>query len=387
MSSKIKDEDMKMETASDVGTVKDEPTSTLDDVDFRTCESITDRSELRKAVREAFERLCNQHGGPVQWLLQKFNTPDLEKDFHTYLLETFPMMSTIDYVVPSLLSKKEKAFVHISMLPFDPERSTKPLPYSCTCKDLLDEYLTHGFLTDSQALLLWVTADDKAKPLEEFKPRYVKGMARCSTLLALVALMRDLNIDMLASFPHLYQSVQVLHAIFEAHTDVASVAIANAHHSNRGSIRAPHDVLTWVCKLWRLEKLEGSGYSATAILERFNQGATAKGGVTGQRRMSALALLQPACRMGVEMMESLLGTVGLAAVWWSEDTFCNKKLLPGHSARASRTMWNSILAVTEESFNTWVDSLCRQQKDSGQDTSGRACALVFFLVLGFEAGL
>ena len=198
MSSKIKDEDMKMETASDVGTVKDEPTLYNDD--FRTCGSITDRSELRKAVREAFERLCNQHGGPVQWLLQKFNTPDLEKDFHTYLLETFPMMSTIDYVVPSLLSKKEKAFVHISMSPFDPESSTKPLPYSCTCKDLLDEYLTHGFLTDSQALLLWVTADDKAKPLEEFKPRYVKGMARCSTLLALVALMKNLNIDMLASF-------------------------------------------------------------------------------------------------------------------------------------------------------------------------------------------
>ena len=129
-------------------------------------------------------------------------------------------------------------------------------------------------------------------------------MARFSTLQALVALMKNLNIDMLASFPHLYQSVQVLHAIFEAHTDVASVAIANAHHSNRGSIRAPHDVLTWVCKLWRLEKLEGSGYSASAILERFNQGATAKGGVTGERRMSALALLQPACRMGVEMMES-----------------------------------------------------------------------------------
>ena len=86
------------------------------------------------------------------------------------------------------------------MLPFDPERSTKPLPYSCTCKDFLDEYLMHGFLTDSQALLLWVTADDKAKPLQDFKPWYVKGMARCSTLLALVALMKDLNIDMLATF-------------------------------------------------------------------------------------------------------------------------------------------------------------------------------------------
>eukprot|EP00435_Cladocopium_sp_Y103_P021105 s571_g5.t1 len=186
-------------------------------------------------------------------------------------------------------------------------------------------------------------------------------MARCSTLLALVALMKDLKVDMLASFPHLYQSVQVLHAIFETHADVASVAIANAHHSNRGSIRAPHDVLTWVCKLWRLEKLDGAGYSASSILERFNQGATAKAGVTGNRRMSALALLQPACRAGVEMMENLLGSVGIEAVWWCEDTFCNKKLLPGHSTRAGKTIWNSILAVTEESFNTWVESLCRQQ--------------------------
>ena len=44
-----------------------------------------------------------------------------------------------DLIVPSLL-----AFVH-SMLPFDPERSTGPLPYSCACKDIVDEYLMHEF--------------------------------------------------------------------------------------------------------------------------------------------------------------------------------------------------------------------------------------------------
>ena len=358
----VKDEDVKMETGSETGTVKYEPlVDFLEDSDFQDCQGISDRSQLRKALCDAFEKLCHRHGGPVQWLLRKFDTQEKEKAFQDYLLDTFPLMSTIEYVVPSLLSKKEKSFVHISMLSFAPQHSTKPLPYSCTCKELLDEYLMHGFLTDSQALLLWVTADDKAKPVQEFKPRYVKGMARCSTLLALVALMKDLKVDMLASFPHLYQSVQVLHAIFETHADVASVAIANAHHSNRGSIRAPHDVLTWVCKLWRLEKLEGAGYTASPILERFNQGATNKAGVTGNRRTSALHLLQPACRAGVEMMENLLGTVGLQGVWWCEDTFCNKKLLPGHTMRGGRTIWNSILTVTESSFNTWVESLCRQQ--------------------------
>ena len=61
------------------------------------------------------------------------------------------------------------------------------------------------------------------------------------------------------------------------------------------------------------------------------------------------------------MMENLLGTVGLQGVWWCEDTFCNKKLLPGHTMRGGRTIWNSILTVTESSFNTWVESLCRQQ--------------------------
>eukprot|EP00435_Cladocopium_sp_Y103_P025617 s571_g6.t1 len=151
----VKEEDIKMETASDAGTVKYELFSdVLDDSEFQDCQGISDRNQLRKALCEAFECICGRHGGPVQWLLYKFDTAEKERGFRQYLTDTFPMMATLDYVVPSLLSKKEKAFVHISMLSFAPEHSTKPLPYSCTCKELLDEYLVHGFLTDSQALLL-----------------------------------------------------------------------------------------------------------------------------------------------------------------------------------------------------------------------------------------
>lgn len=322
---------------------------------------LTDGNLLVNALHEKFDRLCQQHGGPVQWLLWKFDTPEKENAFREQLLQLFPVMTSIEYVVPSLLSKKEKTFVHVSMLSFKPESSTKGLPYSHTAKELVDEYLTHGFLTESQPLILWTLPRDKQLSQRDFRPRYVKGMCRSSTLLALLALMFDMKVDLLASFPQLYNHLQMIHALFETHADLASVAIANAHASNRGSIRAPHDVITWVCKLRKLQGEHGTLYSPTAILERFNQGATVKGKVVGNRRVSALALLQPACHAGLGVMIRLLSDVGLKAVWWSEDTFCNKKLLPGFTPRLAKTVWSGILQVTEDSFNCWVVSLTRQQ--------------------------
>ena len=125
--------------------------------------------------------------------------------------------------------------------------------------------------------------------------------------------------------------------------DLAAVAIANAHHSNRGSIRQPHDIVTWTMKLMLLEKASGGNYVPSQILEKFNVEATSKGKVTGNKRVAALALLNPKCHKGLELMVQLLGQVGLKSVWWSEDSFCNKKLLPGHTPRLARSEWNSIL--------------------------------------------
>ena len=57
----------------------------------------------------------------------------------------------------------------------------------------------------------------------------------------------------------------------------------------------------------------------------------------------------------------LLGHVGLKGVWWSEDSFCNKKLLPGHVPRLARSEWNSILTANGYSFTLFVESLSHQQ--------------------------
>ena len=255
---------------------------------------------------------------------------------------------------------RQRCHVHVAMLSFQPERSTKGFPYRCTCKDLLDEYLVHGFLTEAEPLLLWGSPDDKQLRQEDFQCRYVKGMARCSTLLWLLASMADLKIEIMAHFPHLYQTIQVIHGLFECHPDLTSVAIANAHYSNRGSIRAPHDVLTWVTKLMLLDNA-GAGKTPSQILEAYNQNASAKGKVNGQRRVSAMTLLQGACRRGVENMLTLLSKLGNKAVWWNEESFCNKKIVPGFAPRTNLRQWNQILTVTETSFCVFVESLNVQQ--------------------------
>ena len=71
--------------------------------------------------------------------------------------------------------------------------------------------------------------------------------------------------------------------------------------------------MTWVTKLRLLET--GCSIGPTAILERFNSTATTKRKVVGNRRVSALALLNKSCHAGCDRMIQLLSHVGLKAVW------------------------------------------------------------------------
>ena len=322
---------------------------------MQSCKGITDKETLRQRLLTAFDLLCDEYGGPAQWLLHKFKHS--EDDFRASLTSTFPWMASIDYAQPAVLGKKDRSFVHVSTLSFSQESSTKGLPYRGTCRHIVEEILMHGFSTEAEPLILWCSPDDRLLSQAHFRCRYVKGSARCVSLLSLLALFQDLEVDVMVHFPYIYQSVQVIHVLFQAHGSITSVAIANAHLSCAGSIRQAHDVMTWVNKLRRLE---GGADTPAAILEKFNSSATSKGRVTGNRRVAALALLQPECKRGCEMMVDLLSMIGSRAVWWAEDSFCNKKLLPNFTPRTGRSSWNPILAVTEESFCMWIESLNRQ---------------------------
>ena len=262
--------------------------------------------------------------------------------FRAGLKQEFPMMASIDYVQPALLGKsKQRCHVHVAMLSFQPERFTKGFPYHCTCKDLLDEYLVHGFLTEAEPLLLWSSADAREPSQADFEVRCVKACGSYGKL----------KIDIMAHFPHLHRTMQVTHGLFERHPDLMSVAIANAHASNRGAIRAPRDVLTWVTKF-----AAGSGRcrkKPSQILEAFNSNASAKGKVTGQRRISALKIMQKRRGKHGETLEQ----VGQQGCVVARRLILQQKIVPGWASRANLRRWNQILTVTEMSFFVFVESL------------------------------
>ena len=248
-----------MEVKADLEEVKCEVvTADMDlDVKVESVESmskpdllgVTDLGQVKASLIGTFATVCDRFGGPSQFLLDKFPSEKSQGKFRQQLLQAFPLQSWVNYVVPSLLGKKESTMLHASMLGFTPETSTKPFPYSSVCKQLFEEYLAHGFLTDVEPLRVWCTAEEKQNPPEKFTVRFVKGSARSSTLLAMLSLALDAGVDIPVLLPHLAQGAVAIHASFECHVDLAAVAIANAHHSNRGSIRQPHDIVTWTMKL------------------------------------------------------------------------------------------------------------------------------------------
>lgn len=96
-------------------------------------------------------------------------------------------------------------------------------------------------------------------------------------------------------------------------------------------------------------------------LDKFNSTATSKGRVAGTRRQSALNLMNQTCHSSVSEMLKFVSTYGVESVWWHEDAFTNRKLLPGFHSRSNKPLWNDILQVTEDSMRFMVMALNTQQ--------------------------
>ena len=168
-----------MEVKADLEEVKSEVvTADMDlDVKVESVESlskpdllgVTDLGQVKASLIGTFATVCDRFGGPSQFLLDRFPSEKSQGKFRQQLLQAFPLQSCVNYVVPSLLGKKESTMLHVSMLGFTPETSTKPFPYSSVCKQLFEEYLAHGFLTDVEPLRVWCTAEEKQNPLKSLR--------------------------------------------------------------------------------------------------------------------------------------------------------------------------------------------------------------------------
>ena len=320
-------------------------------------EAVPQQDTEMGGMLKIFESICTKYGGPSQYLLSRYSSNEAVAHFGEKLEKNIRRLEVVRYFDPKSMKpmNKEKLFLHVTMLGFNQAATTKPLPYPKVCIALADEYLTHTFLSSDEPLQVWVPHQSEAQP---FQMRYVKGMARASTLLCLLDLIIDR--DAADKFPNLFASAAVIHATFEVHVDLASVAIANANVSARGSIRQAHDVITWTSKLLLLVK---QGVNAKEVLARFNCQATKQACVTGARMIAVTTLLQPPCHEGLEVMLALLAEVGPNQVFWDEHAFSNKRIAPGYVPRAGNKTWQDVLKVTGQSFTLMVQMLAGQCRD------------------------
>ncbi len=172
--------------------------------------------EFKTRLLTALRGACQSFGGPRQFLEQRYGSEHERKSFAANLLRLFPMDDTVayhtSYPVPEITEDKMSTVrpitLHISCFSYDRRASTKMPPGESLTMDLAAEILNDGFVTagdevktSTQCVLPsvpspWLTSGQTAdQHVPAQSVGYTKGQARVLTLLAMIGLCMEDNID------------------------------------------------------------------------------------------------------------------------------------------------------------------------------------------------
>jgi len=110
-------------------------------------------------VKTELVQSMKRYGGPQQYL-RAYEANRAE--FAVWLLETFPLLATVEYQatspIPHVLKGQERTQasmnMHVSKFTFDPTGSNVGAPSIQKAEKLLEQYLVDGFLTGLEPLLV-----------------------------------------------------------------------------------------------------------------------------------------------------------------------------------------------------------------------------------------
>eukprot|EP00969_Alexandrium_andersonii_P066593 2935892-Alexandrium_andersonii.AAC.1 len=117
-------------------------------------------------LRLAFDQMCSTFGGPQQFLSKRLADKDSQARFAKQLRSAFPPLMgktyCVDYPLPAIREEDMAAVpslvVHISCLGNDESCTMKHPPLAETCKKIMEEVLTDGFVTASEPLKVTMAA-------------------------------------------------------------------------------------------------------------------------------------------------------------------------------------------------------------------------------------
>eukprot|EP00973_Karenia_brevis_P064036 8899265-Karenia_brevis.AAC.1 len=164
--------------------------------------------------------------------------------------------------------------------------------------------------------------------------------------------------SMADSFPKLKGVDAPIFFKLESHASLTSVCLRNAQLSHRGSIRKAHDAITWVSKLLLLQS--NGVTDPSAVIKQYNNNASSGGQIGGAKRVAILALLHTP-KPALEILMYTQSTLATESPW-HDDTWANKKIMPGWVWKSSVPGWNKRLTVTNDSFTLMVQWQSNVQK-------------------------
>jgi hypothetical protein len=181
------------------GLSADAPSSTLDAF----------KSQIVKSMAD----LCKNFGGPLQYLMHLYDTKEKREEFGKMLYKEFPFEAGVNYhitenVPVSSATNHVPLVMHMSVFNLTSSASLKMAPGATLAMQLTNEIVTDGCVTIGDPLRVWVMAKNDWVPapwqvktvvdqVVTYSPEdalgcnsigYIKGMARTSTLLAILSL-------------------------------------------------------------------------------------------------------------------------------------------------------------------------------------------------------
>lgn len=293
-------------------------------------------------VQKAMEKVCDQYGGPRQFLQQTYNTPELRAEFYRKLIEdVLPPREDMDYHDEKALKISDPdgvsqiaspMAVHPSFLSFQDISSVKGHPERHVCLKITEQVVRDGFISNQDNLV--VTKNSMIERIGTFTPvdtsmglgsvGYIKGSARACTLLCICALFIEEETSLKESLPVLYESARVVFAIGVTVVDRQSAMQMTFKRSIRGAIREAPNIITWIITLTNLRVHDGS--DPLRVIKKWNSDSAPSDRLVGQKATSVQMVLERMPESVAKLVMDHVSRYGWQNCMISDETLASKKI-------------------------------------------------------------
>ena len=219
--------------------------------------------------------------------------------------------------------------LHVSHFSFDNDSSITPHPDSDICNKIIERILVEGFTSGREPL--WIKGcggtDFVSVPLGP-PPRsigYVKGSARVCSLLAILSVMLEEEVNIEQAFPLIYGTCRCIFAYSPLHVSPKDVAFRNLQMSCRGAIRQAPNVVKWTHILLSLKT---HGYQDPGeLVKSWNSTCAKADQLTGGKGQAVKLIIEKMPSSVLSLLTQHVSKKGWSNSAFMDDVFSSKKCI------------------------------------------------------------